>query len=96
MHGGGVVIKTGGATFKERRDDHDAELRGPPLQLLGRRPGNGLGQIEEPRVFALAEVLRAKELRQANDVRAQRARPHGRGRLLYQDWRLCPVSRTSG
>ena len=65
---GRVVVEAGGAALKERGDDDDAQLAGEFAEACCRGSGNRLGQIEEPDVFALAEVLSAKKLRQADDV----------------------------
>ena len=68
---GRVVIEPRRAALEERGDDGHPQL---PRQFgeLGRRgPWNGLGQIEEARLLALAEVLGAEKLRQADDVRPQ-------------------------
>ena len=59
--------------------------------------GNGFSQIEQMRVFALAEILRLKKFRQADDLRTARRGlvdlvdgvlqifvGIGRGRHLYQ------------
>ena len=48
----------------------DVAPRAPPLTAVRRRPGNRLGQVEEPQIFALAEVLRVKKLGQADNLRA--------------------------
>src|SRR5262245_21134478 len=37
-------------------------------QLLAARTRNGLGEVEHGVVFTLAEILRLKQLRQANDM----------------------------
>ncbi len=68
--GGGVVIKPGRAALKERGDDDDFFFAGDCAEAFGAGTGDGLGEIEERGVFALAEILRAKELGQADDVRA--------------------------
>ena len=70
--GGGVVIQPLGALLEERRDDHDAELGRERGERLGGRAGDRLGQIEEPMVLHLAEVLATEELLQADDLRAAR------------------------
>ena len=68
--GGGVVIEPGGAAFEERRDDDDLLFAGDCAEAFGAGAGDGFGEIEERGVFALAEILCAKELGQADDVRA--------------------------
>ena len=41
-------------------------------RCVGGGAGNGLGQVEQGRVFALAEILGQKQLRQADDLRPAR------------------------
>jgi len=67
--GGGVVIKTGGATFKERRDDHAAVLAGELAEGVGGRAGNRLGQIEKAMILGLAEILGGEQFLCAEDFR---------------------------
>ena len=69
--GGRVVIHTRGALLEERGDDGHPQLAGYLGQPRCRRPWNRLCQIEEAQILALAEVLGAEELRQADDVCAQ-------------------------
>ena len=69
-----VVVKPGRAALKERSNDRDARLARHLAELGRRWARNRLGQIEEPQVFALAEILRAKKLGQADDVRARARR----------------------
>ena len=52
-----------------RRSTTPAPSRGL-AERLGRRPGDGLGQVEVARVFLLAEVRRAEELGQADHLPA--------------------------
>ena len=68
--GGGVVVEAGGAAFEEGSDDDDFFFAGDGAEALGAWAGDGLGEVEEGDVFALAEVLRAEELGQADDVGA--------------------------
>ena len=68
--GRGVVIESFGALLEQRGDDHDAQLGGQLAQRLGRRARNRLGQLEEPVVFGLAEILAAEELLEADDLGA--------------------------
>ena len=68
--GGGVVIEPRGAALEERSDDDDFLFAGDCSEALGAGAGDGLGEIEERGVFALAEILGAEELGQADDVRA--------------------------
>ena len=66
----GVVIEPRRAPL-EQRCDHDhmllARYRSQPLRARAR---DRLGQVEQRGVLALAEILRAEELRQADDLRA--------------------------
>ena len=66
----GVVVDAGGAAFEQRRDEDDLLFARGLGQRLGRRSGDRLGQIEVGVVFALAEVLAAKQLGQADHRRA--------------------------
>ena len=68
--GRGVVVQAGGAPLEERRDDHDVRPRAPWRERIGGGAGDGLGQIEQRGVLALAEVLRAEEFRQTDDLGA--------------------------
>ena len=70
--GGGVVIQPLGALLEERGDDDDAELGRERGERLGGRARDRLGQVEEPVVLHLAEVLAAEELLQADDLGAPR------------------------
>ena len=70
-----VVIEAGRALLEERRDQHNFILPCGRGQLFRARPGNRLGQIEQRRVFALAEILRLEKFRQADDVRAAAGPP---------------------
>ena len=63
-----VVIEAGRALFKERRDQHDLILPGSGGKLLRARAGDGLREIEQRRVFALAEILGLEKFGQADDV----------------------------
>ena len=64
------MINAGGSFFEERSDDHHLLLARNFAQRFGRWSGNRFGEFEELDVFGLTEVLRAKELLQANDLRA--------------------------
>jgi hypothetical protein len=64
------VIEAGGALLEERRDQHDFILEGGGGELLRGRAGDGLREIEQRRVFALAEILRLEEFGQADDIGA--------------------------
>ena len=90
--GGGVVINAGRAFLEKRRDDHDAGFPRDFLQLSRRRPGNFFGQREVGVVFRLAKILRAKQLRQANDLRALLRRvANARDRLRHICSRVRPA-----
>jgi len=64
------VIKPRCTPFEERGDNCNPRLARHLGQPRRRWPRNGLGKIEEAQVLALAEVLRAKKLRQAHNVGA--------------------------
>lgn len=64
---GGVVIEAGGAALEEAGDEDDAGLLADAGEDVGGGAGDGLGEAEEGMVFALAEVLRAEELGQADE-----------------------------
>jgi len=65
------------------RHHHRARFLGRPAEGLGRRPRNGLGEVEQARVLPLAEILGAEQLRQANDVGARAPGfPHPRDRTV--------------
>ncbi len=65
-----IVIEPGRAALEEGSDDHHLFLPRDGGKPLRGRAGDGLRQIEELGIFALAEILSAEELRQADDVRA--------------------------
>ena len=66
-NGRAVVVQPGGAPLEDRRDDRDAVAPRGLTESLGRRSRHRLGQVEDRRVLALAEVTRPEELRQADD-----------------------------
>ncbi len=68
---GGVVVEAGGAAFEEGGDEDDAVFAGYGGEGLGGRAGDGFGEVEEGVIFALAEVLGAEELGEADEVRAE-------------------------
>ena len=65
-----VVVEARGALLEERSDDHDAQFGGERAEAIGGGAGNGFRQIEQPRVFFAAEILRAEQFLQADDLRA--------------------------
>ena len=67
QNGGRVVIQPRSAALEERGDDNELVLANDFTERRSRRAGDGLGDIEERVLFALAEVLRAEELRQADE-----------------------------
>ncbi len=69
-HGCGVVIQARGPTLEQRRDDHDLRLTRGLAKRLRARTGNRLGEVERVVVFALGDVQRPEQLRQANKPRA--------------------------
>jgi len=64
---GGVVIEAGGSALEERGDEDNAGLAADAGEDVGGGAGNGFREIEEGVVFALAEVLRAEELGEADE-----------------------------
>ncbi len=68
---GGVVIEAGGAALEEAGYEDDAGLLADAGEDVGGWAGNGFGEAEEGVVFALAEVLGAEELGEADDVGAE-------------------------
>src|ERR1039458_7023489 len=67
---GRVVIEARRALLEERGDQHDFILPGSGGELLRAHAGDWLREIEQSGIFALAEILRLKELGQADDVGA--------------------------
>ena len=67
------MIQARRAAFKQRRDDHDAQFARQFAQRVGRRAGDRLGQSEQIVILLAAEVLRAEQLLQADDLRARPA-----------------------
>ena len=81
-HRRGVVIQTRAAPLEKRRDDHDAEFaRQAPERLRG-RSRNRLGQGKQLGVFFTAEILRAEQFLQADDLRARAAASRVRQRAF--------------
>ena len=62
------------ASLEDRRDHDDTGLSRDTGERFGRRPGDRLREIEGAVVFPLREVLRAKELGQADDLGARGGR----------------------
>jgi hypothetical protein len=75
-HDGGVVVQAGRTPLEKRRDDDDVGRFRELLKRLGRWTGDGLGELKEAVILRLTEVLGAKELLRADDLRA------GFGRLF--------------
>jgi len=71
-NGGAVVVNAGGTTFEDRSDDDDLMPAGDGGKGFGGRARDGLGKIEQLRVFLLAEILGTEELREADDLGAAR------------------------
>ncbi len=69
-----VVIHARGALLEKGGDKHDAKLFCQRRKRIGRRAGNGFGQIEQSWVFTLAEVLSLEKFRQTDDLGAARGR----------------------
>ena len=68
--GGGVVIEAGGAALEEAGDDDDFFFARDLCEEVGGWAGDGLCGVEEGVLLALAEVLRAEKLWEADDVGA--------------------------
>ena len=62
------MIKPGRPALEEGSDHHHLFLPRDSGKPLRGRARDGLRQIEERGIFALAEILSAEELRQADDV----------------------------
>jgi hypothetical protein len=67
-----VVVHAGRASLEQRRNKYDAKLLGKRGKPDGDRARNGLCQIEQAGIFALAEILGLEELWQADDLRSPR------------------------
>ena len=67
---GGVVVEAGGAALEEAGDEDYAGFAADAGEDVGGGAGDGLGEAEEGVVFALAEVLGAEELGEADDLGA--------------------------
>ena len=67
---GGVVIDARRAPLEDRPDDGHLEFPRQARETFGSGPGNRLGQIEQGGVLLLAEVLRAEQFLDADDLRA--------------------------
>ena len=67
---GGVVIEAGGAAFEEAGYEDYSGFAADAGEGVGGGAGDGLGEAEEVVVFALAEVLGAEELGEADDLGA--------------------------
>src|SRR5437879_3739336 len=98
-HGSGVVIEAACAFLKDRRNDYNFGFSGDVSDCLRCRAGNRLGEIEQRSVFALTEILRAEQLRQAYDLRAQfcglayfRA---GTGEVVVRIWRTAHLNQAN-
>ncbi len=64
--GGGVVVEAGRAALKKAGDEDELHFGDHGGERMGGGAGDGLGEVEEGVVFALAEVLGAKKLGQAD------------------------------
>src|SRR5579872_3929580 len=67
--GGGIVVKPARPPLKDRGDNHHSFFLRDPRHAFRGGAGNGFGQVEKLGGLTLAEVLRAKQLRQTNDLR---------------------------
>src|ERR1019366_682923 len=55
---------------EQGRNDYDLQLTSQIAEAHRRGTGDGLGQVEEGDVLALAEILRLKQFRQADNLGA--------------------------
>jgi hypothetical protein len=69
-HGRRVVIKAGRAFLEQACHERDAQILRERRERLRARPRNRLGERELRRILALAEIARAKQLRQHDERRA--------------------------
>ncbi len=69
-NGGGVVVEAGGAALEEAGDEGDLLFADDGGEARGGWAGDGFGEGEEGVVLALAEVLGAEELGQADELGA--------------------------
>src|SRR5262249_50371910 len=69
-NGGGVVVKPAGTALEDRGHDHDLVLARHRRQSFRGRTRDGLGQVEQSVVLALAEILSPKKLRQTDNLGA--------------------------
>ncbi len=65
---GGVVVEAGGSALEEAGYEDYAGLAANSGEDVGGGAGDGLGEAEEVVVFALAEVLGAEELGEADEL----------------------------
>jgi hypothetical protein len=65
------VIEASRAALKERGDNDSACFASHLANRRGARSGNSFGKVEQTCILALAKVLRAKKLGQANDIGSQ-------------------------
>ncbi len=68
---GGVVVEAGGAAFEEAGYEDDSGFAADAGEGVGGGAGDGFGEREEGVVFALAEVLGAEELGEADELGAE-------------------------
>ena len=70
MHHRGIMINPSSAPLEQRGDDDYFFSPGDLAQRFGARSRNGFGEFEIAMILALAKVARAKQLLQADDLRA--------------------------
>jgi hypothetical protein len=63
------VIDAGSAALEQGRNHYDLQFDGEAREGLGGWARDGFGQIEEPRIFFAAKILRAVQFLQAYDLR---------------------------
>ena len=85
-----VVVDALGAALEERTDDDDLARGGGRAQRLGGRSGNRLGEVEVARLLGLAEIARAEQFLETDDLGA------ARGRLVDSRERLVQIASRLG
>ena len=83
---GRIVVDARRAPLKQRSDDDYPQLGGQPAKRCGGWTGDGFGQIEERGIFLAAEILRAEQLLEADNLRPAASgladAPFGFGQVL--------------
>ncbi len=93
---GGVVIDAGSASLEQRGNDDNLPLASdgsPSRSVVGPGIGSARSKSASP---PLTEILGAKKLRQAHNLRALLVQLRARDLLLCRDWRQGPARSSSG